>query len=166
MDEIERMLAERACERLCLRFHALVDAGEYEPIVDLFAEDARWHHRTGPLQGHDEIRRYVMDKSPWPVIRHVLTNLLVEVLDERRATGRAYITVYYGEPVDGGHPPLDGPVLVVQYDDEFERTPQGWRFSSRRPQIVFKAPAFANMVHTLADERARKSRPASAEAAY
>jgi hypothetical protein len=156
MTELEEMLAERACERLVLRFHALVDAGDYPPIVALFAADAWWFHRTGVFEGHGQIRRYVEAKSAWPVIRHVLSNILIEVVDADHAAGTAYVTVYYGEPIDEGPPPLAAPVLGVQYDDHFVRSADGWRFASRQTRQVFRGSGFADMVHSKADEQARR----------
>jgi hypothetical protein len=60
--------------------------------------------------------------------------------------------MYYGAPDCGEIAPLDGPIVVVQYSDEFVRTEAGWRFASRRPKVIFRHAAFADMVHTKADE--------------
>lgn len=42
MDECRKMLIERACSRLVLRFCLLVDAHRHEELVDLWAPDGQW----------------------------------------------------------------------------------------------------------------------------
>jgi len=157
MTDIERMLAEHACARLCQSFHAYVDTYRHEEIVPLFVPDAVWIHRTGDLIGHDGIRRYLDGKSTAPIVRHVVTNVLIDVESADRARGRCYVTVYFAMP-DETVNQVEGPVIIVQYDDEFRRTPEGWRFSRREPKPVFKSPAFANMIHSKADEAAWRER--------
>jgi SnoaL-like domain len=53
MDELERLLAERACERLIIEYCRRVDFGNARLIADLFTEDGQWegvdHRREGDL---------------------------------------------------------------------------------------------------------------------
>ena len=67
--------------------------------------------------------------------RHVMTNHIVDVLDDSRAEGVTYLTLYrqVGEEAPGPEEilPLEGPAAIGHYTDEYVRTPDGWRFQSR-----------------------------------
>ena len=41
-DQLERLVAERACERLVLEYARLVDSGSASQIADLFTDDGEW----------------------------------------------------------------------------------------------------------------------------
>ena len=155
MTELERMLAEHACARLCTQFHILIDAYHYHEVARLFTDDAVWHHRTGQLVGFAAIRDYLAAKATTPITRHLLTNVLIDVDDPRRARGTAYVTMYYGAPGAGPVAPLSNPMIVVTYEDEFRRTESGWRFASRRPIPTFRHAAFGEMILTKDDELKR-----------
>lgn len=148
----ERMLIEHECTRLCNQFHVLIDAYRYAEVTELFTPDAKWHHRTGPLEGIAAIREYLLSKATTPVTRHVLTNVLIDVDDDDHSRGIAYVTMYYGVPPPDGVPVLRDPMVLVTYHDEFRRTDDGWKFASRRPVPTFKHPAFGEMMLTKVDE--------------
>ena len=44
---------------------------------------------AGTLQGHDAFKAYLDSKSTQPTAMHVTTNILIEVVDENHARGRA-----------------------------------------------------------------------------
>ena len=70
--------------------------------------------------------------------RHVSTNALVDVTGPDTARGISYATVYKHEGHEGGEAPLEGPESIVEYRDEFVRTPAGWRIAVRRSTSVFR----------------------------
>jgi hypothetical protein len=152
MNEQDRMLAEHACQRLCMAFHVHVDAYQNNDIVALFAEDAVWHHKSGLLKGHGDIAAYLNSKSTYPIVRHLVTNVLIDVEDPNSASGVAYVTVFYAEPGKGA-PLLQEPIVLATYYDTFTCTDNGWRFASRRPELTLHSRAFATMINTREDER-------------
>lgn len=153
MDELERMQAEHACARLCTAFHVYIDSYQHEKIPPLFAEDAVFHHMTsGVLRGREEFAAYLDTKSTWPVVRHVITNVLIDVIDSENATGTAYLTVFYAEPT-ATPAVLEPPIILVTYEDRFRRTAEGWKFSERRPRTTHLAPSFSRLINTKDDER-------------
>lgn len=153
MTEVERMLAEHACARLCTAFHVYVDSYQHDRIPGLFAEDAVWHHMMrGAMTGREAFAEYLDSKSTYPVIRHLVTNVLIDVTDEDHASGVAYVTVLYSEPTSSP-PVLEAPIVLVTYHDTYHRTPEGWRFASRRPEITQAAPSFGRLINTKDDER-------------
>lgn len=157
MDELQRLLAEQACQRLCVEFHIKIDTCRYDEIEALFTDDAVWHHLKTTFTGKAEIKAYLSSKSPYPIVRHLLTNSFIELQDESTATGLCYVTLFYALP-SSGVPALEAPVILVTYHDTFRKTPKGWQFSSRRPEVTMKAPEFVDVINTKADEdRARVS---------
>ena len=154
MNERDRLAIEQACARLATAFHVHIDAFEHEEILALFAPDAEWiHPMAGRLKGHDQIRAYLDSKSRKPTAQHITTNILIEVVDENHARGRCYYTFYYdGEGRDPA--PLNGPMAVGQYRDEYVRTPDGWRFFFRHPKNLFIGGDFGNVIVRKSDERA------------
>lgn len=156
LNDIERMLSEHACQRLCVLFHLNVDVYDHQGIERLFCEDAIWHHKSGVLNGRAKIASYLASKSTYPVVRHLVSNVLINVVDEKHANGTAYVTVFYAEPTEDP-PLLQAPIVMVTYHDTFICTSDGWRFASRRPVITLQSTAFARMINTKDDElRLRK----------
>jgi hypothetical protein len=83
---------------------------------------------------------------------HVTTNILIDVIDEDHAKGRAYYSFYYDG--EGRNPaPIVGPMAVGQYRDEFVRTDAGWRFSFREPNNIFMGESFGSVIVRKSDER-------------
>src|SRR6185312_14550410 len=96
MNEHDRLTIEQACARLVTAFHVHIDAFEHDDVINLFAPDAIWEHpMMGTLRGHAAMRGYLDSKSRKPAAMHITTNILIDVLDENRAKGRAYYTLYY-----------------------------------------------------------------------
>jgi hypothetical protein len=153
MNERDRQSIEQACARLVTAFHVHIDAFEHDAVLNLFASDAVWvHPMAGTLRGHAAFQAYLDSKSTKPQAMHITTNILIDVLDENHAKGRAYYTFYY----DGeGRAPavLDVPMAVGQYRDEFIRTEQGWKFSFREPKNVFMRGDFGGVIVRKSDER-------------
>jgi hypothetical protein len=154
MNERDRLYIEQACARLVTAFHVHIDAFEHNDVLNLFAEDATWiHPMAGPLRGRKDFKAYLDSKSRKPTAQHITTNILIEVVDEKHATGRCYYTFYYdGEGRDPA--PLNAPMAVGQYRDEFVRTADGWRFSFRQPKNLFMGSDFGSVIVRKSDERA------------
>jgi len=153
MNERDRQSIEQACARLVTAFHVHIDAFEHDAVLNLFAPDAVWvHPMAGTLRGHAAFQVYLDSKSTKPQAMHITTNILIDVVDENHAKGRAYYTFYY----DGeGRTPavLDVPMAVGQYRDEFVRTEDGWKFAFREPKNVFMRGDFGGVIVRKSDER-------------
>ena len=111
-----------------------IDAGDFEGVASLFSEATITAEGT-PLRcrGYDEVlalytggtRRY-SDGSPRT--KHVTTNLVIEVDDERgQASSRSYFTVLQAV---SGELALQ-PIIAGRYHDRFSRSPDGWNFAAR-----------------------------------
>jgi hypothetical protein len=144
MTDLERMLIERACERLVVEYCHFVDHGEASKIAGQFTEDGIWTSRENTMSGRNEIeagfrRREAATRRR---SRHVCTNLLVRVLDENTAEGVVYLTLYrHDDPDESPVRPSDIPDIVGEYRDRFVRTDEGWRFQRREIAVDFSRAA-------------------------
>ena len=140
MDPMERLLIERECERLVTRYCHYVDHGEAERIADLFAKEGVWRGPGVVMDGQDELRKgfAARQANRARMSRHVCNNLLIDVIDEDRAEGTVYLTLYrHDGEEDRRVSPLEGPELVGEYRDRFVRTAEGWRFAERVTRVSF-----------------------------
>jgi hypothetical protein len=143
MDEIERLLVERACERLIVEYARRVDFGEAGAIADLFTEDGRWEGTELVLDGREAIREWFENRERLTrrVSRHVCTNVAVEAQSATEATSLCYMLDYRhdrreGEPA--GPVVAEHPKYVGELRDSFRLTDDGWRFSSRLVTVAFQ----------------------------
>ena len=141
MDDGTRDKIERACERLSRLYSQHVDFGDYDAFVDLFAEDGVLN--TGAeLNGREAIRKAMTNRPDALRSRHVVTNHVVEVIDEDHAEGITYLSLYRLITEDAKDPlkvlPLEGPAAIGHYTDKYVRTPDGWRFASRVLSFAFR----------------------------
>ena len=141
MDDIERMLIERACERLMIEYCHFVDHGEASRIADQFTDDGVWTSPDNTMTGRAEIEAGFgrREAAPRRRSRHVCTNALVNVIDRNNATGVVYLTLHRHD--DHERPervrPSEVPDIVGEYRDTFVRTDAGWRFTRREIAVDF-----------------------------
>ena len=137
MDELSRLVAERDCAALITRYTHLVDEGQASGVAELFTPDGVWASPEATLEGQEAIRAaFLRREQSGRRSRHVCTNVAIDVEDEGSASGLCYLTLFRtdaeGTPARG-----TAPDLVGVYRDRFVRTPEGWRFSSRRTEVTF-----------------------------
>jgi hypothetical protein len=140
MDDVQRMLIERACERLQVEYCHLVDHGSAAGIADLFTTDGVWSAGKRAFEGVDAIRENFLKRQENRErrSRHVCSNALIEVQDADNATGTVYLILYrHDDPEDARTRPASLPEMVGAYRDTFRRTAEGWRFSRREVVVDF-----------------------------
>lgn len=139
MTEDERLRSEQACARLCHDFAAAVDARQYDAFVALFAADGVFDRAGQASHGHAEIRRFLDARPADRVTRHVCTNIRIDLTGLDSGTGSCYALVFQAQSPDAAVQPLPTPVpMVVEYHDDYQCGPQGWRFRHRRVKIIFQ----------------------------
>jgi hypothetical protein len=142
MDELDRIVVERSCERLINEYSRLVDFGEAAAVADLFTEDARWQGTDLVLEGREEIRAWFTKREGIArrVSRHVFTNISVEVLSPTEAKSLSYMINFRHDRAEGDDTfpvPMEVPKWVGEAHDTFRLTEEGWRFSSRLVEPSF-----------------------------
>ncbi len=142
MDELQRLVIENACRNLSIAYAKTVDFKEYDAFVELFDDNAYLYAGVA-LEGKEGIQRGMAKRSDTLRSRHVLTNILIDVIDENHATGVTYLTLYRhigAESLELAPILVAGPAGVGHYSDEFIRTETGWRFARRVLEFAFQNP--------------------------
>ncbi len=146
MDDLARLVIERACERLITDYARFVDFGNAARIAELFTEDGVWEGPGTRMEGREAIRAgfWKREGVMRRVSRHVCTNVAIEVLGPGEARGLSYLVNYRYDRRDGedatAPAPAGAPKYVGEYHDRFVRTPGGWRFAERVCTLAFVRP--------------------------
>jgi hypothetical protein len=142
MQPHESHAIERACTALSYAYARAVDFRDQDALVELFTADAVLTIGE-TLRGQDAIRTWIRARPDEVRSRHIISNVFVDVIDDDRARGISYLTLYRHEGPQSlryGPVPLPGPAAVGHYEDRFARTADGWRFAARRLQLAFRDP--------------------------
>lgn len=140
MDENQKIMIERECERLVTAYCHHVDHGEAERIAELFSEDGVWTSAEATMDGQEAIRKAmaIRQANTARMSRHVCNNFLLDIIDADHAEGTVYLTLYRHDGKEGRSLSLlDGPAMVGEYRDRFVRTEEGWRISHREIVVDF-----------------------------
>jgi hypothetical protein len=138
MDRTERLLTRLALEELNAEFAYLIDHDLSEQVADLFTEDGSYGRSTGERSvGREAIRAaYRGRKNKGPrTARHIFTNLRLTYESDTRVRGSSILTLF---AEDGVPPHIAEVFLVADYDDVYERQPDGrWLYQSRTITWLF-----------------------------
>lgn len=139
MDPMERLLAERACERLIIDFVHRLDLGEPSFVAELFTEDGVWQWpEDGRLvKGRDALRTYFGSRPADRLSRRMMSNVLVTVASPDTSEAISYFTTYRVDGYGGGVIPAGPPVQVGHYEDTFRRVGGTWLLASRTLRLPF-----------------------------
>ncbi|HWW64148.1 MAG TPA: nuclear transport factor 2 family protein [Sphingomonadaceae bacterium] len=137
MDDLKRLAIEQACRRLVLEFAKFNDDWDHERLAALFVEDCEFARPLDPEYpyfGRDKVHAIFRDRKA-RLTRHVMTNILIDVVSEDEARGNSYVTMLSSPHTED--PPYEGEgIFVGAFDDVFVRTPDGWKFKSRRGNVA------------------------------
>ncbi len=121
------------------KYAVYIDAGEFDQLESLFAEDAVFDITPDPgivpvpVRGGRQIREALEERyrlvSPQAQRRHLMTNTVIDELAGDRARARSFLTVLSVPKSAGGGVELRGTGV---YNDTLERRKQMWLFTERR----------------------------------
>ena len=133
------------CQKTLRQYYNLIDHREFETAVELFTEDVTWRLRGLDLTGRDAILKalHAGSGSGDDTIRHIVNNIIVNVIDEDRAELRTYTTIYYSDEDNSeemGMPVhLVGPQELNDTYAKMRRVDDGWKIAVREGGMhVFK----------------------------
>jgi hypothetical protein len=136
---LERLLAERACERLIVEFLHRLDLGDPSSVADLFTLDGvwEWPHGDRRVEGRDALRSYFGSRPKDRLSRRMTTNILVTVDSAAQATATSYFATYRVDGYTAGMLPPRLPVNVGHYEDTFRKIEGIWLLASRSTFLPF-----------------------------
>jgi hypothetical protein len=139
LEPLERLLAERACERLIVDFVHRLDLGEPASVAELFTPDGVWEWPAGGrrVAGRDALRRYFGSRPADRLSRRLITNIAVTVTSAQAASGISYLTTYRVDGYDGGMLPPRLPVNIGHYQDSFRKLDGNWLLARRVTHLPF-----------------------------
>ncbi len=141
MTNLERLAIEQACMKLMVGYCVHADHDHADEFAALFAEDGAWVQGSGAeIRGREALRNYIISRPGRTITRHLITNVLIDVVSANAATGIAYAVVFRDRSHDGsGSAPMRPPDAVIEYRDEFRHTAEGWKIQRRRTVPVFRS---------------------------
>ena len=95
MDALTQLRIERDCGRLPLLFARYADNGDHAALAALFTEDcefARPFQPDHPFYGRERVQAIFRDRPPI-LVRHIVSNVLIEVVSETEARGTNYLAM-------------------------------------------------------------------------
>ncbi|WP_424216933.1 nuclear transport factor 2 family protein (plasmid) [Streptomyces sp. BI20] len=140
---LDRLLAERAMERVILDFVHHLDLGEPGDVAELFTEDGvwEWAHDGRRSTGRDALRAYFGSRPADRLSRRVCTNLRVTLDSDHTAHATTYFATYRVDGHEPGTIPLSGPpVNVGHYEDRFRKVDGTWLIARRSLFLAFGSP--------------------------
>jgi len=143
MDPRVRAAIERICADLTIEYARSIDFRDYDNVAKLFTENATLTIGQR-LEGRAAIAAAMMQRPGELRSRHVITNIFVDVVDDKHARGICYLTLYRHvgpESLERGPVPLRGPAAIGHYEDAFVKTPAGWKFERRTLHLAFRDSA-------------------------
>lgn len=130
MNGINRLLAERAIERLLLDYVAANDAGDWDAVAQLYTADGRMSRPTAPddfIDGRDAILRAFKARPPRRT-RHICANIRIDFETDEASLVTSQILLFTA---------ADQAPLVGSYTDRCVREQGEWRFAERRGSLDF-----------------------------
>lgn len=137
MDAGQRLAIELTCGKLPLLFARFADIGDHAALADLFAEDGTYDRPFSPgypFHGRAAIQAIFRDRPPI-LVRHLVTNVLVEVESETRARGSNYVVMMSNHDLIEPPQSSNG-IFVGGFDDEYVLDDGKWRFASRKGHLA------------------------------
>ncbi|MET9534836.1 MULTISPECIES: nuclear transport factor 2 family protein [unclassified Streptomyces] len=142
LDPLDRLTAERACERLITDFVHRLDLGEPGDVADLFTADGVWEWLEGDrrIQGREALRTYFGSRPADRLSRRICTNIRVTLTSGSAATATTYFTTYRVDGHTDGMESPRPPTQVGHYEDTFHKIDGRWLLSTRATFLAFAGP--------------------------
>jgi uncharacterized protein (TIGR02246 family) len=133
MDTMSDLVARSECLDVLLRVWRAADQGDADLFAAGFAEDATMTSYSGAVtQGREAIGNLVRGAQHGRVSRHVPGATSFDLQGDSEVAATTVVTVFRSVgPIDRLPAPMQGPELVVEYEDQLCLTESGWRVAPR-----------------------------------
>ena len=119
------------CTQVLTRFFNAFDQWRYDDMAAMFAPDGVWHRAGKPLKGA-AILEALNARSRTQTVRHVVTNIEVNVADASRADFILYVTAYmHDSGTKATKPPtIQSPYLLLVVPGTMVKVGDDWKIAS------------------------------------
>jgi hypothetical protein len=143
LSSAERIEIERACERVVHAYSRALDLGDTSAAADFFVEHGSLSRPMAPTQiieGRETIRASLATRPKTLLTKHLVTNVVIDVLDRDSADGLSYLTMIATTPGADMTAPFvsPGPIYFGEFKDRFVREKGVWKLLERRGSIQMK----------------------------
>jgi hypothetical protein len=145
LSDLEVLAIERACERLIYEFFEAIDTRNDRHLANLFIADCTYARPIEPntiISGIENVVKAFEARPAGRVTRHICSNVRITVESAARARGNHRVVLITGPTEPPAHPQFgfkaDARQLIGEFDDEFVKTADGWRFASRRGRVILQ----------------------------
>jgi hypothetical protein len=144
VNDVERLLAIKDCERLTYQYCRFADLGEAGRLGEVFTEDGLFETPGMSLRGRSEISRTFAHRAALTGLQtlHLCTNIDIQVLYDFTARRWVYLCLFRRwRATDSAEPvPITTPSLVAVYEDQYALANSRWLIESRVQHAVFADP--------------------------
>ena len=141
MTESEKLAIEWQCQKLCNQFANYNDQNDFRAVCDLFTEDGSFWRPSVPdteIKGRENIYQAFLQRPPL-VIRHIVSNCVIDVQSETEASGHSYLIFLAAPLTEEPLPLLAGPMHIGEFHDRFVKIDGIWKFRERRGSLALKS---------------------------
>lgn len=142
---LDRLVIVQNCSQLIAQFALANDARDADALTEMFVENGVFIRPTKPDQpyaGREVIREAFRAKPANLVTRHVVANIVVDVLNTTEARAQSYLLLYTAPATETGLPKADAKQLLGAFDDRMVRDSDGvWKFRERRGSLAMTIEA-------------------------
>jgi hypothetical protein len=140
MDREAARAIEWDCAQLLTRFFNDFDLWRYDAMADAFAPDGVWHRMGKASQGRTAILETLNARSTTQAVRHVVSNIQIDVKDAASAEFLLYITAYQHDTgtKPTAPPKIRGPSLVLSVPGKLSKIGADWKIASMAMNRAFE----------------------------
>lgn len=114
------------------RLFQSLDRGDYDRLIDCFADQGEWSRQGKTLKGKVEIREALTSRSPSLRTIHLVHNVLLDELAGSDAEVSFYLVVYRSDaPSPPPYPPPQ-PSAIGACEARLDRKGEGWKIRNLR----------------------------------
>ncbi|MGE0115967.1 MAG: nuclear transport factor 2 family protein [Steroidobacteraceae bacterium] len=138
LTEEQKAAIAHACQDVSTTYTYYFDTNDFVNMPSVFTEDGVWRLPSHEAMGRQAIgelwKSIVASRNPDDGWRAMITNEKIDVIDKDHARGTAYITIYRFDRTKPNK--LLSPFGMTRSNDEYVRTPEGWRLKMRQITVV------------------------------
>ena len=143
MDKSQRHQIEQECARLSCRFLHLIRQRDHSELADFFTEDGslQWNPEEPDIVGVNAIREsflHVPKSVALEVNLFIVTNVIVDVIDESNATGQMDVIHYQHirkDEKEEGPWFFQGARVIVPFVHEYRCVDSEWKIARQTVRV-------------------------------